>query len=113
MIFTSGCGHARKPRTGAGLRRVLMWAPAAALVFVNPITDICWSCLFPISVGGPKIWSSSRPDPSNPTSLPLCLGSAPGHRHGFWEPVRLADVSMKPRRLRQSGRDEARSGLRY
>jgi conjugal transfer pilus assembly protein TraU len=22
--------------------------------FVNPITDICWSCLFPISVGGPQ-----------------------------------------------------------
>ncbi|WP_234000704.1 TraU family protein, partial [Erythrobacter sp. HI0019] len=20
--------------------------------FVNPITDICWSCLFPISIGG-------------------------------------------------------------
>jgi conjugal transfer pilus assembly protein TraU len=23
--------------------------------FVNPITDICWSWLFPISVGGLKI----------------------------------------------------------
>ncbi|WP_196490274.1 TraU family protein, partial [Erythrobacter donghaensis] len=34
--------------------------------FVNPITDICWSCLFPISIGGLKIWPSSRPDTSNP-----------------------------------------------
>ena len=34
--------------------------------FVNPITDICWSCLFPISVGGLEIWPSNRPDPDNP-----------------------------------------------
>ncbi|OYX43440.1 MAG: conjugal transfer protein, partial [Sphingomonadales bacterium 32-64-22] len=64
--------------------------------FVNPITDICWSCLFPISVGGLKIWPSNRPDPDNP-DLPLCLcGLRPGIAMGFWEPVRLADVSMKP-----------------
>ncbi len=64
--------------------------------FVNPITDICWSCLFPISIGGLKIWPSSRPDTSNP-ALPVCLcGLRPGIAMGFWEPVRLADVSMKP-----------------
>ena len=40
--------------------------------FVNPITDICWSCLFPISVGSLKIWPSNRPDPDNP-DLPVCL----------------------------------------
>jgi conjugal transfer pilus assembly protein TraU len=64
--------------------------------FVNPITDICWSCLFPISVGGLEIWPSNRPDPDNP-DLPVCLcGLRPGIAMGFWEPVRLADVSMKP-----------------
>ena len=64
--------------------------------FVNPITDICWSCLFPISIGGLKIWPSNRPDPDNPGS-PVCLcGLRPGIAMGFWEPVRLADVSMKP-----------------
>ena len=64
--------------------------------FVNPITDICWSCLFPISIGGLKIWPSSRPDTGNP-ALPVCLcGLRPGIAMGFWEPVRLADVSMKP-----------------
>jgi len=58
--------------------------------FVNPITDICWSCLFPISVGGLEIWPSSRPDPDNP-DFPLCLcGIRPGIAMGFWEPVRLA-----------------------
>jgi conjugal transfer pilus assembly protein TraU len=64
--------------------------------FVNPITDICWSCLFPISIGGLKIWPSSRPDTEQP-ALPVCLcGLRPGIAMGFWEPVRLADVSMKP-----------------
>ena len=63
---------------------------------MNPITDICWSCLFPISIGGLKIWPSGRPDTSNP-ALPVCLcGLRPGIAMGFWEPVRLADVSMKP-----------------
>ena len=49
--------------------------------FVNPITDICWSCLFPISIGGLDIWPSNRPDPDNP-DLPVCLcGLRPGLRH--------------------------------
>src|SRR3546814_1199951 len=63
---------------------------------VNPITDICCSCRFPISICGLVIWPSSRPDPDNP-DLPVCLcGLRPGIAMGFWEPVRLADVSMKP-----------------
>jgi len=64
--------------------------------FVNPITDICWPCLFPISVGGLKIWPSSRPDPTNPDPAAVPVRFAPGIAMGFWEPVRLADVSMKP-----------------
>jgi conjugal transfer pilus assembly protein TraU len=67
--------------------------------FVNPITDICWSCLFPLSVGGLPIWPGSKPDTPNP-DLPICACGTPipriGISIGFWEPVRLADVSMKP-----------------
>jgi conjugal transfer pilus assembly protein TraU len=67
--------------------------------FVNPITDICWSCLFPLSVGGLEIWPSARPDTPNP-ALPVCACLDPlpriGIAVGFWEPVRLADVTMKP-----------------
>ena len=36
--------------------------------FVNPITDVCWSCILPI----------------------------PGLSIGFWEPVRLVDVTRTP-----------------
>lgn len=67
--------------------------------FVNPITDVCWSCLFPLSVGGLAIWKGSRPDPKNP-SFPLCACGSPipriGISIGFWEPARLVDVTNKP-----------------
>ena len=67
--------------------------------FVNPITDICWSCLFPLSIGFLPIWPSDKPDTDNPV-LPVCACATPlpriGIAVGFWEPVRLADVTMKP-----------------
>ena len=44
--------------------------------FVNPITDICWSCMFPLSIGGLSIWPSTRPDTGNP-SLPVCACGSP------------------------------------
>lgn len=68
--------------------------------FVNPITDVCWSCLFPLSVGGLKIWPSGRPDTDNNPTLPICACGSPlpriGIAVGFWEPVRLVDVTTKP-----------------
>ena len=79
--------------------------PAAAIPsnctgkFVNPITDICWSCLFPLSVGGLPIWPGSRPDTKNP-ALPVCACGSPvpriGIAIGFWEPARMVDVTTKP-----------------
>src|SRR3546814_13072714 len=53
----------------------------------------------PLSVGGLKIWPSGRPDTNNPAS-PICACADPlpriGLSVGFWEPARLADVTMKP-----------------
>jgi conjugal transfer pilus assembly protein TraU len=70
--------------------------------FVNPITDVCWSCLFPLSIGGAPIWPSiaGRADTDNNPALPVCLCGSPvpriGIAVGFWEPVRLVDVTVKP-----------------
>jgi conjugal transfer pilus assembly protein TraU len=50
--------------------------------FINPITDVCWSCLFPLSIGGLSIWKGSRPDPKNPT-FPLCACGSPIPRIGI------------------------------
>lgn len=68
--------------------------------FINPITDICWSCIFPISIGGKKIKSgSSRVDTPNPSNI-ICGCTQDGVPRvgvtiGFWEPVRLIDVTRK------------------
>ena len=35
---------------------------------INPVTDICWDCLLPITLGGSTIKSGSNPDTSNPGS---------------------------------------------
>jgi len=64
--------------------------------FPNPLTDVCWDCFFPLSIGAADLWPSQYPDPPNP-SLPVCLcGLRPGLSFGFWEPVRLIDVTTKP-----------------
>ena len=73
--------------------------------FVNPITDVCWGCLPPINIGGFSIGKGVTPkkrDIKNPTS-PVCACSKfgqpipiPGISIGFWEPVRLVDVTRTP-----------------
>lgn len=66
--------------------------------FVNPITDICWSCIFPITIGGMKV-SRGGEDIANPRTL-ICTCTTPFPRVGvpisFWEPVRLVDVTRTP-----------------
>lgn len=70
--------------------------------FVNPITDVCWKCLFPITIAGVKIAGSPMADTPYARNL-LCFcprpGIAvpvPGIPIGFWEPVRLVDVTKSP-----------------
>ncbi|MDX1924143.1 MAG: conjugal transfer pilus assembly protein TraU [Rickettsiaceae bacterium] len=70
---------------------------------INPITDICWSCLLPISIGNIKVAKGSgvkNRDTNNPSN-PLCLCTKnnipiPGVSIGFSEPVRLVDVTRTP-----------------
>ena len=68
--------------------------------FVNPITDVCWECLFPISIGPVDITAiGGAPDTPNPAS-PICFCGSPiprvGLSLGVWEPARLVDVSREP-----------------
>jgi len=66
---------------------------------VNPITDICWECLFPITIGALEVIDSDKPDTDNPGS-PICACPTPfpriGIAGGFWEPARLVDVTKSP-----------------
>lgn len=67
--------------------------------FVNPITDVCWSCLFPLSIGSMKPIKGKVPDTDNPKS-PVCICPGipprPGITVGFWEPLALVDVTRHP-----------------
>ncbi len=67
--------------------------------FPNPITDVCWECLFPITIGDIPLVSGSQPDTDNPSN-PICSCPTPfprvGIAAGFWEPVRLVDVTKRP-----------------
>lgn len=68
--------------------------------FPNPITDICWSCIFPISIGSFQLMNINGQEDNgeNPPS-PICsCGMDPiiGLSIGFWEPARLVEVVRKP-----------------
>lgn len=67
--------------------------------FANPITDICWSCMFPIRLAGATLISLSQEDTANPGGLPACFCSNPpkiGVKVSFWEPARRVDVVREP-----------------
>lgn len=66
--------------------------------FVNPVTDICWKCLFPLKIGGMTVMSGG-PDPKGTQGF-VCTCGTPVPRVGipisFWEPARLVDVTRTP-----------------
>jgi len=83
--------------------------------FVNPITDVCWECLFPMTLGGIELYDSGvAKDTKNPSS-PVCTCTAPirvGIIGGFWEPVRLVDVSHEPYCFTNMGGMEMNIGIK-
>ncbi len=70
--------------------------------FVNIIEDICWDCIFPITIGNINIISSDYPDTDNPKVLfESCkIGGSfvprVGLNIGFWEPFAMTDVTPDP-----------------
>lgn len=71
-------------------------------VILNPITDICWSCFFPIRIGSTTVFSTGMPDSETEGSV---LGVCPvpgtalvrvGTNLSYWEPYALADVVKEP-----------------
>lgn len=69
-------------------------------MLTNPLTDICWRCVLPLSIGSVEIGNiDGQRDLSNPPS-PLCVcdGTPPkvGLSIGFWEPIFITEVVRKP-----------------
>lgn len=67
--------------------------------FANPVTDICWSCIFPIYIGGIEVASLNQEDAHHVGGNPLCWCQNPpkvGIKVSFWEPMRRVDVVREP-----------------
>ena len=82
--------------------------------WVNPVSDICWKCLFPLTIGSTPVTpvvadssanansslSATLPDTPNPASpiqlCPMGIGYRVGVAIGFWEPFAMTDVTATP-----------------
>ena len=72
--------------------------------FVNPITDISWASIFPLTIGKVPVIPSALglPDTMNPTSPVVACELPPpffvriGMTLGYWEPYALSDVTRTP-----------------
>lgn len=67
---------------------------------INPVTDVCWSCLFPIQLAAMTVQKTSVNDPPTDAS-PICTcGSGASLRAGvnlsFFEPLRTAEIVREP-----------------
>lgn len=86
--------------------------------FVNPISDVCWRCLFPLSIGNFKVVNASLFDPENATTasgssrpIEICPGRL-GLNIGYWEPIALTDVTDTPYCLVNLGGTKLNLGLK-
>lgn len=68
---------------------------------INPITDVCWNCIFPIHVAGVNTTPSHHDSTRYKDRLCFCSGVPPkaGIPVAFWEPTHLIDVTRTPYQL--------------
>ncbi|QOI58040.1 conjugal transfer pilus assembly protein TraU [Rouxiella badensis] len=68
--------------------------------WVNPITDVCWQCMFPMTIGSIPVSAGTLPDTTNPASpIQICpegIFYRLGLAIGFWEPFAMTDVTREP-----------------
>jgi conjugal transfer pilus assembly protein TraU len=64
--------------------------------FINPATDICWSCMLPLSIGKTDILKSSIADSDKADNIIERCGNKLGASLGYFEPMALVDVTDTP-----------------
>ncbi len=66
--------------------------------FINPITDICWECLFPLTIASSNVTPSYDEQTDYNKYICNCPGTPPivGIPFSFYEPARLVDVTLEP-----------------
>jgi conjugal transfer pilus assembly protein TraU len=74
--------------------------PDAELLSGKLITDVCWSCLFPIRIAGVPIGGGEVPAGASDAAVCACddgLGMPrPGFTIGLWEPARIIELVRNP-----------------
>lgn len=70
---------------------------------LNPVTDICWHCVFPIRIGGVTVVPGAVMDAPDMAVTPLCVCPLPpplpprvGVPIAFWEPARFVETVKDP-----------------
>ena len=69
--------------------------------FINPFTDVCWECLFPITISGMNVTPDKKDLTDYSTHFCICKGIPPkiGIPLTFWEPLYLVDVTRHAYKL--------------
>lgn len=82
--------------SGANVPQALAFTCSGRVV--NPVTDVCWSCMFPITIGStlPVSPKGELPDVSTDAGAFCTCGQninlEAGLNFSYWEPVRTAEV---------------------
>lgn len=71
--------------------------------FPNPITDVCWKCMFPLTIGPVTVNAPSGFSDAGDKAPAVCACPMPppvfiriGIGTGFWEPARMAEGVTTP-----------------
>lgn len=68
---------------------------------INPVTDVCWECLFPMTFSGINVTPGHDDYVTYSKPICTCGGMPPkiGVRMTFWEPAHLVDVTRHAYKL--------------
>ena len=74
-----------------------MWAQEGKIL--NPITDICWNCIYPIHFSGANTTPSHNDYIKHKDVLCHCRGGFVGVPVAYWQPKHLVEVTTTPYQL--------------
>ena len=101
-----------------GVLAILMTEPAEASckgAVMNPVTDVCWSCMFPMKIAGVRVSGEGVSDPkTDAPAVCTCQRGpvpVPGFNMSFWEPLRTVEIVREPYCMVSLGGIELNAGV--
>ncbi|RMD68379.1 MAG: conjugal transfer protein TraU, partial [Gammaproteobacteria bacterium] len=77
--------------------------PNAGVLGAGLITNVCWSCMFPIRLAGIDMFGNRAPSDANSNPVCACGGDLSegrlptiGFSLGLWQPTRLIELVRRP-----------------